>query len=479
MSTRRLLGVIAGIAVALAWPRSADAQRNRTFPHSEHARLFPSCASCHAGVSSGDTSRLYPSPASCTACHDGRESKLVTWRGPSSRPTNLAFAHGVHENKAKAAGEPATCVSCHANRGDTAWMHVARAEPTTCLGCHAHRATEHLAEGAACITCHRKLTDARALPVRALAEFPKPASHSRSDFMTSHGLVTAASLAGCATCHARESCARCHPNANQDPAIRQLAADARMAELVKGLPARYPTPANHTSAGWVLAHGLDARANPARCANCHTQPSCLTCHRGPRGNDVIALLPSAEPGVAPGVTIATSAAGTRLARVHPAGFATDHRAAAASGRTDCLGCHQQQTCTDCHAGASTARRFHAANFLSRHATDAYSGERSCSSCHRVETFCRSCHQQTGMAAKGKANVTAHTRQPVWLLQHGQAARQGLTGCASCHEQRDCLRCHSSQGLHVNPHGPGFDPGRMAARNRQVCFTCHLSDPTKR
>jgi hypothetical protein len=299
------------------------------------------------------------------------------------------------------------------------------------------------------------------------------------------------------------------------PTIAKLTTDSRVAALMRDKEPAYPTPSSHRRASWLLDHGGDARRGGAiaTCANCHTRASCVTCHTGAKASAIIAQLPPAAGG-APGVqlalrpsaaarrssavqpsrpsapaTVALSAADTTrsiiagrgpiVVAIHGADFTERHRLVAATGRLDCLGCHQERTCTDCHAGTSAARRYHPLDFVSTHANDAYAAERNCVSCHRVETFCRSCHQTTGMASKGNANVAAHTGQPLWLLQHGQAARQGLTGCTSCHQQRDCLQCHSSQGLHVNPHGPGFDPDRMAARNKQMCATCHLTDPTKR
>ena len=81
-----------------------------------------------------------------------------------------------------------------------------------------------------------------------------------------------------------------------------------------------------------------------------------------------------------------------------------------------------------------------------------------------------------MASDGRRNVAFHTAQPLWLIQHGRAARQGLESCASCHAQRDCMQYHSTVGRGVNPHGSEFDAERMAKRNRQVCFACHLGDP---
>jgi len=49
-------------------------------------------------------------------------------------------------------------------------------------------------------------------------------------------------------------------------------------------------------------------------------------------------------------------------------------------------------------------------------------------------------------------------------------------CASCHQQTSCLRCHSAKaGLRINPHGPGFDPDRVADRSTMSCGICHTSD----
>jgi hypothetical protein len=167
----------------------------------------------------------------------------------------------------------------------------------------------------------------------------------------------------------------------------------------------------------------------------------------------------------------------RIVRIHPADFVDRHGAAASSGQLNCQGCHEERTCSACHNGGSR-RRFHAFNFVSRHAASAAGRERECSSCHSTETFCRECHRGQGREARGTGDVAYHDRQPLWLQQHGQAARQELQSCVSCHQQRDCMRCHSDLGLKVNPHGPGFDAARMAGRNRQICLACHLSDPLR-
>ena len=123
--------------------------------------------------------------------------------------------------------------------------------------------------------------------------------------------------------------------------------------------------------------------------------------------------------------------------------------------------------------------FHPPAYLARHAADVYAGATECSSCHNNEGFCRACHRGTGLQAQGRSDVAFHTGQPLWLLQHGQAAREGLEGCATCHAQQTCLRCHSTLTWKINPHGPGFDAARMRAKSPLMCTQCHVGDPLAR
>src|SRR5690606_219934 len=104
----------------------AQPPAEQSFPHARHARLFPTCQGCHAGIERGDTDTYYPTPALCANCHDGVERRAVRWQGPSSAPTNLRFSHPVHIRESGRAGEPVPCMSCHGVDGaGTAWMVVA------------------------------------------------------------------------------------------------------------------------------------------------------------------------------------------------------------------------------------------------------------------------------------------------------------------------------------------------------------------
>ena len=491
---------VLGLVASIAWVRAALDERR--FPHRTHERLFPTCTGCHEGIVSGVASTMFPAAATCTGCHNGRDAKVISWTGPSRTPSNLRFDHVVHARRAERAGDSLDCTACHgvgSDRANRPWMVVQRAPPAECITCHAHSAPAHLASSARCETCHVPLTRAVALTDSAVASFPKPPSHSDPGWISAHRPASAAEQVRCATCHSSDSCARCHVNVATLGAAAALGPDARMARLVRGRAAVYPVPATHRAASFASAHGPAAKSQATTCANCHAQQSCLTCHIGRLGRDVIAKLPRATATTAPGVQLRgvdpgfppafTQAAFAHAAapdttrptrvRVHPSGFDRAHGPTASSGRMDCAGCHQQRFCTTCHQGAGD-RRYHQFNFVARHASDAYARETSCASCHNTETFCRACHSQSGLAgtvARSRAGA-AHGAQPLWLLQHGQAARQGLQSCAGCHQQTDCLRCHSTVTQRVNPHGPDFDARRMRSRSKVVCGYCHIGDPLR-
>ncbi len=519
-----LAALVVTAALSLAWARGMlDEHR---FPHRVHEKLFPTCAGCHAGILTGLAATSFPSPESCAQCHNGTDAKVVAWAGPSHTASNLKFDHVAHAVSTKASGDKADCLLCHgerANRAVRPWMVVQRAPPAECIACHAHASPAHLASGAQCETCHVPLVQAVALTDSAIAGFPKPPSHDDPDWIAQHTPQSAGALAQCATCHARESCARCHVNSATLAPVLLLASDARVARLQRGRSPSYPIPASHLAGHFAEAHGALAKANITSCSNCHAQSSCLTCHLGGMGARVIAKLPRPINGSAAGVRLqgaepsfdessshAALESGTRpqrhdalasassaqdagaramLARsdttrprrvfVHAPGFARAHGPQAAAGQLTCAGCHQESFCTSCHQGEGQ-RRYHPFNFVARHASTAYARETSCSSCHNNETFCRACHVKAGLAGASTASTagSAHGAQPLWLLQHGQAARQGMQSCAGCHQQTDCLRCHSTVTQRVNPHGPDFDARRMASRNKIVCLYCHLSDPLK-
>lgn len=470
--------------VALAIPGVMLAQREGgPFPHAVHARVFPVCSGCHAGIATGDAARTFPAVALCSTCHNGVIKPRVQWAPPASKGAGLlVFSHERHMAKAK----DATCESCHAVANPTEWMNVAQAAQARCISCHAHGASAHFADDNVCATCHRTLTSAVALSDARVAAIPKPPSHARADYISAHGDAARAATANCATCHARESCQRCHVDGARAPLILALATDARVARLEKGKAPVYPLPADHRSAQFASSHAAAAHANVARCATCHTRSSCEACHTGDGARDILRHLPDAREATAPGVQLfgaglgGLSDVGLHTVRVHPVGWARAHGPIAASGAMQCASCHSQRTCSDCHAGERVTRRYHPANFVATHPPQAYGRESDCSSCHSTEAFCRDCHRQTGLTAKANVRSTVfHNAQPLWLLQHGRAARQDLKTCTTCHQQTYCRQCHSELGSRINPHGADFDAARMSSKNPQLCLMCHLKNPLKK
>lgn len=467
-----------GALIALAIPAALWAQQTAApFPHARHARLFPLCAGCHAGIPTGQASRTFPPVTLCASCHNGTVQPRVSWTPPVSKGAGLlVFSHQTHLTNAK----DVTCESCHSVADTAQWMNVAGATQARCISCHAHSASGHFADDNKCSTCHRPLASATALTDARVAAIPKPPSHANADFATTHGVAARAATANCATCHARESCVRCHVDGARSPVIRALGSDPRVARLVAGKPAVYNAPADHRSAEFALVHGATARTNTARCAVCHARASCEACHTGEGAQDVLRRLPDAREATAPGVQLRLAPTGEPspyTVRVHAAGFARTHGPVAASGALTCASCHAQRLCADCHAGERVTRRYHPANFVSTHAPQAYGRETDCSSCHSTEAFCRDCHRQTGLAAKANIRSTVfHNAAPLWLLQHGRAARQDLKACTTCHQQTYCMQCHSDLGARINPHGPGFNATAMSSKNPGLCLMCHFKNP---
>ncbi len=270
----------------------------------------------------------------------------------------------------------------------------------------------------------------------------------------------------CLGCHAPQAtghleaggfCRSCHVPIGQS----RLAASAAL---------EFPAPESHGKSDFTAAHGRLAAASAEDCAVCHDRSSCTTCHGGATHLSAAILeIPTPVVGGPQGVRpVQRGSAG-----FHPAGWVTSHAPEAAAGQPDCMSCHAESTCVGCHDGPSQPD-FHPMNFLASHGPEAFGRVSDCTSCHSSEAFCRECH--LGLGFKGSGGVVApfHDNQALWVLSHPQAARQDLESCVSCHQQTDCLRCHSANsGLRINPHGPDFNPSRISDRNQAMCIVCHI------
>ena len=218
--------------------------------------------------------------------------------------------------------------------------------------------------------------------------------------------------------------------------------------------------ATHPKLGCTFCHGAEAETQMiVQSANAE---SCLACH----GNGATEHL---EVGVNP-----CELCHTNPAPGHTPDFETQHGTAAAAGLNECSACHKETFCVDCHDGPINPRfQYHPANFVLRHGAESWGQAVECAECHSREVFCRDCHSKQGIAQDGRQNGGYHDGVANWLQQHGVAARQGMDSCVSCHQQTECLACHSAtSGWRINPHGPDFDPGRAEDRSTQNCGICH-------
>jgi hypothetical protein len=462
--------------VALAASGSLRAKLARDkFDHLTHRALFPSCTSCHTGIASADgpgDAGVWPSAASCLACHDGTIEPRVDWEPPPAPRTNLRFTHPAHAREV--AGERTDsvvrCQACHAKAGDDR-MAVQLAVAGNCIDCHRLGAVHLDVPDTECSTCHVPLAQAARLTADEIAAFSRPPSHDREDFVEAgHARLARVGpgpvAASCATCHAQNFCAECHVNAPEVAAIRALAADSRVIARDSIAP-----PKSHLQRDFLEAHGDLAAGGARRCVTCHTQESCLVCHVG-------------TPRVAQALTVASPArsrgAVTRRSRPvsHGADFSATHAASASASPQTCAACHARPQCLDCHVPnpADGSPGYHRPGFLATHPVQAYQRTASCSDCHNPAQFCSSCHASAGLASvEVPLDAGYHDAKRFFVAGHGQAARQSLESCVSCHTETDCMSCHATStqgGRNLSPHGPGFEADRLRRRNPQVCTACH-------
>jgi len=458
--------VTAVTAAGLA-ARAALAQEE-PFPHERHQGLFPLCTGCHQGIPTGESARTYPEASACVGCHDGVERERVSWSGPAGRVDNVDFQHDVHDARLASAGDPAlSCTSCH-NEQPTPLMAVSDSiQLDTCWSCHAHAATEHQVDGD-CVTCHVPLSES-GFGRERIAALPAPTDHESESFLlVDHGASAVAGVARCATCHTRERCVTCHVDPALDPIPRMPEAPLELA--LPPAEARYEEPTTHGDQGWLSEHGL--QASRSACATCHTSDDCTSCHVQPAPAAVTGL-PDRSTAIAPGVGLTP----TRPESHERAFFLEAHPSLSIGDEASCATCHRESFCVDCHDGAGRGG-YHPSDFQARHAGVAFGRDAECSNCHNSAVFCRACHVEAGLVGTGpRLGDGYHAGGALWLLRHGRAARLTLESCSTCHQQKDCTRCHGVLGsFSVSPHTTDFDAARAWSRSPRACLGCHIGNP---
>jgi hypothetical protein len=455
---------LAAIGLVVA---SGAAFQEDPFPHEDHEGLFPLCTGCHEGVPSGDVATRYPEAELCVRCHDGEQEERVDWSAPTETVDNVRFDHVEHRAQLAEEGDPAqVCESCHTVT-DGKRMSVGEApELTACWSCHEHKAEDHFTD-AKCESCHLTLAES-GFGLARLEELPVPQDHEDASFLEEeHGSQASSGSARCATCHTADRCTACHVDGDL-PEIASIPLAPDGMELPPAV-AEYPEPSSHVDEGWLSAHSRQAPVGD--CSSCHTREDCQVCHVRSLP-DLAAALPSRADVRAPGVRVEAHAPES-----HESSFFMDaHGTLSAADGTSCATCHTESYCVECHEGPSEGG-YHPPSFVARHAADAFGRDTECASCHNTAAFCRVCHERSGLGSEGNLGAGYHDAEPLWLLRHGQAARQNLESCASCHQQNDCVQCHGVLGaFKVSPHSRDFDAREAWARSPRICLACHVSNP---
>mgnify|MGYP001182340652 CR=1 FL=1 len=205
-------------------------------------------------------------------------------------------------------------------------------------------------------------------------------------------------------------------------------------------------------------------------------------------------------------------------------FATRHKFAAMAPGANCMMCHDNSSCQECHLanavmtegntseshympgessnftdGAKVQKlsRVHDLNYRFSHGIDFRGRASDCQSCHQTETFCSTCHSKDGSdVAAGGFVPLSHTTYNFITIgvgsgggEHALLAKRDIASCASCHDAAGadpvCVQCHNDadgiKGTNPKTHVAGFlksDKGDWHNDLNSVCYSCHTDANAK-
>jgi hypothetical protein len=205
-------------------------------------------------------------------------------------------------------------------------------------------------------------------------------------------------------------------------------------------------------------------------------------------------------------------------------FSTRHKFAAMAPGANCMMCHDNTTCQECHVanavmtegntmenyyrpgegsnsvdGAKVQKlsRVHDLNYRFTHGIEFKGKASDCQTCHQTETFCSTCHnQQGGDYASAGFVPYSHTKTNFVTIgigsgggEHALLAKRDLGSCASCHDAAGadpvCVQCHNDadgiKGTNPKTHLAGFmrsENGDWHSDMNAVCYNCHTDANAK-
>ncbi len=225
------------------------------------------------------------------------------------------------------------------------------------------------------------------------------------------------------------------------------------------------------------------------CFTCHDNRTatneCEACHK-----ETVSLLPTSHKVV---------------------DFATEHKKFVRAGgaENNCVVCHTDNFCQQCHDGVSLAKislftpqasgkeqlvlqRVHDLNYRYTHGIEAKGKDKDCYVCHDRQTFCAGCHAPNGDIKSSQFKPEWHSGNDFVTIgvgsgggRHAKLAKRDIEMCMSCHDVEGadpiCVICHVDR----NP-GRGNDPkthqkdymkdvdGDWHRTDASICFSCHVN-----
>jgi hypothetical protein len=200
-------------------------------------------------------------------------------------------------------------------------------------------------------------------------------------------------------------------------------------------------------------------------------------------------------------------------------FISNHKFAARSFNANCVMCHDNTSCQECHAGAqmitenNTSKDFyrpyepsnftdgakqqqltrvHSLGYRFTHGIDAEGKTRECTTCHQIDSFCGTCHQsKEGDFSLGGIEPVSHLKPTFMVIgvgsgggDHARLARRDIESCAACHDVQGgdpvCIKCHTDpdgiQGTNPKTHPANYMRdvhGDWHTSEGSICFNCHV------
>ncbi|HWA78532.1 MAG TPA: cytochrome c3 family protein [Polyangiaceae bacterium] len=221
---------------------------------------------------------------------------------PRAIRSPIAFNHDQHLTMPSIQGQ---CVPCH---GGVVQAEASPLPPMSqCFTCHEHQQQWNARQ---CAPCHQTRDLRKTLPETFLKHDAGFARH--------HGQMATEDRRLCQSCHEQQDCNGCHD------VSQELTRERRQPEKIESTSVH--------GGDFLVRHALEAEAEPARCARCHTPETCDSCHR--------------ERGV--------SAARSGARSPHPPGWVGTNTGASSfhgrEARRDllaCASCHDQGPLTNC------------------------------------------------------------------------------------------------------------------------------------